>query len=539
MHLLTFPVPLRTWKSGLAALLAAAACCVSSPVMGQAQAPPRPGERVWMADVGARVAATGAVITIQAEHRRDARTLFVVGDRSGAVTAFDAAKGDKHWGPIDIRRTDDSGRQVGPGLIASPAVLSSEGVVVLALRDGRVVALDAAKRGQQLWAKELGRPGAPRPTVVAPPTVAADGSIVVATLTGVVHALDPSSGERVWTYEAGRPIEHPPVATLDGRLILTVQSPDRSLVALTLDGREDRRFDPFAFGVLPTGAPALDGEGGLVAAHAHGKLIVHRSNDATASAEIEGVPVAQSVEEDGRTFWALSNLKTGGHRLERLRWSPGKVEKTGSVLNKPGEAVGDIALDGDAGAVYATRDGTLRAVTADGKESWVFLPEESARFAASPVLALGTAFIAAQDGRVFAVAIGAGADTVPWPGFRRDSERRAQAPGSHLLPGERIFDAPPTGWKYEISPAGDVSADRGSAQEEERFEHVAKKMHLEGGSAGLRQSARDATALRWCRRRRRRMAHPSGFSRRTARTVSGAVRGRAERSPARRYRSSA
>ena len=480
MHLLTFLVTSRTWKSGLAALLVAAVGCLPSPVKAQEQPRSRPGEQIWMGDVGARIAAAGAVITIHAEDRQDVRTLFVVGDRSGAVTAFDAAMGDIDWGPVDLRRTDDSGRHVGPGIIASPAVLSSEGIVVFSLRDGRVVALDAAKRGQQVWAIELGRPGAPRPTVAAPPTAAADGSIIVATLTGVVYALDPSSGKKIWTYEAGRPIEHPPIATLDGRVILTVESPERSLVALKLDGREDRGFDPIAFGVLPTGAPALDGEGSLVAAHADGKLLVRRPNGSTATAEIEGVPVAQSVEEDGRTFWELSNLKIGGHRLERLRWSAGKIEKTGSVFRAQGEAVGDVALDGGGNAVYATRDGTLRAVTADGKEAWVFPPEEGASFLASPVLALGMSFIAAEDGRVFAVATGSESGAVSWPGFRRDSERRAHALGPHFLPGERIFDAPPMGWEYDISPVWDDVTDRQSVQEEKGFEQIAKRMHRKG-----------------------------------------------------------
>ena len=218
---------LRLSGFGLAAWLLAVVCYLPFPAMGQEQEAPPAGELIWVQDLDVRVAAAGAVITRHTADGQDARTLFVVGDRSGAVIAFDAANGTSVWGPIDIRRRDASGRPEGSGIIAAPAFLSSEGVVVFALRDGRIVALDAVRSGRQLWTRELGRPGAQRPAVVAPPTVAADGSIVVATLTGVVYALDPSTGAFVWEqpYEAGSPIKHTPIATLDGRLILTVQNP--------------------------------------------------------------------------------------------------------------------------------------------------------------------------------------------------------------------------------------------------------------------------------------------------------------------------
>ena len=224
----------------------------------------------------------------------------------------------------------------------------------------------------------------------------------------------------------------------------------------------------------------MDSEGGVVVAHADGELIIHRQVGDEIAAQIEGLPVAQSIAQDGRFIWELSNLKTGEHRLERLRRSIDKIEKTGSVFEAPGEAVGDIALDGRGGAVYATRDGTLRAVTPDGKEAWVFRPEGGAGFLASPVLASGACFVAAEDGRVFAVATGTESDTAPWPVFRHDSERRAHALGPHFLPGERIFDAPPMGWEYQISPVNDVATSPQLAQEKGRFEQIAEKMHLKG-----------------------------------------------------------
>ena len=482
MPLTMFQIMLRLGGAGLAAWLFATACYLPFPAMGQERQAPRAGELIWMREGKAGIAAAGAAVARHVADDQDARTLFVVGSRSGTVAAFDAADGTPVWGPIDIRRTDAVGRPEGLGIIAAPAVLSSEGVVVFALRDGRIVALDAARSGRQLWAHDLGRHGTRRPAVVAPPTVASDGLIVVATLAGVVYALDPSSGAFVWKqpYKARGPIQHAPVATLDGRLILVVQDPDRSLVALTPDGLEDRNFDPLAFGVLPTGSPALDSEGNLVAARADGKLIIYRQVGDEIAAQIDGVPAAQAIARDGGFIWKLSNLKTGEHRLERLRRSVGKVEKTGSVFEAPGEAVGDVALDGRGGAVYATRDGTLRAVTPDGKEAWVFRPEGGAGFLASPVLASGVCLVAADDGRVFAVGTGTESDTAPWPVFRHDSERRAHALGPHYLPGEHIFDAPPRGWEYHISPVNDVTTSPQLAQEESRFKRTAEKMHLRG-----------------------------------------------------------
>ena len=439
---------------------------------------------VWEQDVNAGVAAAGAVIARDVVDDQGGRELFVVGSRLGTVIAYDVANGTPVWGPIDIRRTDSAGRPAGVGIIAAPAVLSSEGVVVFALSDGRIVALDAARGGGQLWVSELGRPGAARPAVVAPPTVAADGSIVVATLTGFVYALDPSSGAFVWKqpYEARGPIRHTPVATLDGRLILTVQDPDQNLVALTLDGVEDTHFDPHAFGVLPTVPPALDSEASLIAAHAGGELIIHRQAGDVSTASIEGEPVAQSITQDGRFIWGLSNLKTGEHRLMRLRKSVDNVEQAESVFVAPGEAIGDVALDGQGGAVYATRDGTLRGVTADGEEAWVFRPEESVRFLASPVLASGICLIAANNGRVFAVGTGTESDTAPWPVFRYDSERRAHALGPHYLPGELIFDAPPEGWNYVVLPAERVSTTSQPEPGESRARQIAKRMHLMGAA---------------------------------------------------------
>lgn len=450
---------------------------VAIPLAAAAQAP---GEIVWQRALPGEAAAAGAIVDAPAGE--DLEKLFVIGDRAGTATAFYTEDGATAWGPVDLRRSNGAGAYDGPGTVAAPAVLPAEGIVVFALLDGRVVALDAARGGRVLWTRELSRSGAPRPQVVTAPAVAADGSIVVATLTGLVHFLDPRTGAPIGErpFEADGPIEHAPLATLDARIFLTVQNPGRSLSALNADGDRDTGTPSIAYDVLPTAPPALDGTGRLVVANAGGSLDVRMPDGRMVSAAMDGTPVAQSVEEDGGAIWTLANLRDGGHHLRRMSVSGDALEEI-AAFEGAGEAVGDVALDDGGLAVYATRGGVLRAVTGQGQEAWAFSPKDGAAFLSTPVLAGGQAFLASADGRVFAVATGSGSDRSAWPGFRGGADRRGHVLGPHFLPGERIFDAPPQGWTYEVTPEAGASDLAPVALKE-----IADRMMLSAETEGIR-----------------------------------------------------
>lgn len=170
------------------------------------------GEVRWTADVGTRVA--GAV-TID-----DGRALVTsLGgrDEPSEVVAFDAETGEEEW----------RGTPEGASNLLTPAV-AAEGRLVLLDALGGVVALDA-QDGRALWRTEvinplaqaqpffLGASGFPAPAVAGDQVFATD-------VTGRVYAFDGATGAPQWDFALNDPVRFSPPIVTDEHVLVASDS---------------------------------------------------------------------------------------------------------------------------------------------------------------------------------------------------------------------------------------------------------------------------------------------------------------------------
>lgn len=118
-------------------------------------------------------------------------------DKKRAIIAYDINDGDQIW------RAE--------GAPVESTILAKDSVIVIVDSDALVRGLDPL-RGEVLWEKHIGE----RTGIVASP-VAINDNVVVATEQGVVHMIDPDSGDELWQYQLSAPVYSTP--TVQGQSI--------------------------------------------------------------------------------------------------------------------------------------------------------------------------------------------------------------------------------------------------------------------------------------------------------------------------------
>jgi outer membrane protein assembly factor BamB/predicted MPP superfamily phosphohydrolase len=142
----------------------------------------------WRRDTGFTIAASPVVCN----------DLAVIGDASGAITAFSVATGEPQW------------QFKSRGAVYSTADTSGD-LLICPSTDGGIYALKAAT-GKQAWNVKTDRP------IVASPRIS-DGVVYVGSSEGKFRALDLASGNPIWTFDRlggfveSRPLIH------DGKVI--------------------------------------------------------------------------------------------------------------------------------------------------------------------------------------------------------------------------------------------------------------------------------------------------------------------------------
>lgn len=177
-------------------------------------------EQRWTADLDAHTQSSATVSNVTVRDGEDVTVgpVAFVGSNDGAIYAFDAETGAKHW------RVQTEASLI-PG---SPTVVDE--TVYVGGFDGAVYALDAAT-GDQRWKETIG------PSVRSSPTVAnvstggspKSGTVVVGSNDDHVYALDTETGERHWRFETGGQVRTSPTIVDD---TIFVGSDDGTLYAL-------------------------------------------------------------------------------------------------------------------------------------------------------------------------------------------------------------------------------------------------------------------------------------------------------------------
>ncbi len=240
----------------------------------------------------------------------------------------------------------DAGRPAGLAL--------GEGLLVVALEEGRLVALDAATAAPR-WESRLPARATSAPTLGA-------GLVLVGAADGALYALQAADGRLLWRYQTSAPIYAPALASVAA---IYVASGDGSFSALTpADG--SLRWQIAAVGPL-TGMPAL-AAGMLYFGAADGRIF---GVEAATGREVwgsgimaQGAVESQPTVAEGRVF-----VGAGDSRVYALDAATGgeywRYSTPDAVYARP-LVVGDVVYVASAGKTLTALD----AVTGELRWEW-------------------------------------------------------------------------------------------------------------------------------------------------------------------------
>lgn len=349
---------------------------------------------VWTADIGA---GGGYRRKILAQPVVDNGTIYTM-DSDAVVAAFDVRDGGRQW-RFDTKNPDADSTNIGGGLGVD------QGVVYAVNGLGDIVTLDAAK-GTLKWRQSLAAPARSAPTI-------ADGRVFVTTIEDKLHALATSDGRALWTHQAANAtttmLGQPAPAYADGLVVAGFGSGE--LAALRADGGGIAWSDSLSAAATVAGFADLSairglpvisngrvfaiGLGGLFLALdlRSGRRLWERQvagEDSIWAAGdwlfvvSTGQQIAAASADDGRIAWAadLPAFKNEEKQEDYIQW------------------FGPL-LAGDRLVVAGTNDQALAVSPYTGKT----LGRQKLPSAASlgPILAGGTVFIIADDGRLLAL----------------------------------------------------------------------------------------------------------------------------------------
>lgn len=276
--------------------------------------------------------------------------------------------------------------------------------------DGRIFTLDAVARvtafsssGASVWRVSL-VPEGERPNKGFGGGMAADGGrLFVATGFGVVTALDPSNGKKIWERNLGAPVRSSPTAT-SGRVLVTTT--DGRLFALnTADGSEIWNFRGLAekASIVSNASPAIEGDTAVVP-YPNGEVVALKlSNGQPAWTEsLSGSRLASNLtamSDAARPAIANGTVFAVGHGGRMVATSIKSGERLWQA-NLPGLQMPWVA--GEAVFVVDTA-GTLSAYSRrDGAPMWT-TQLTGAKTWSGPVLASGKLWLASDKGKLVGV----------------------------------------------------------------------------------------------------------------------------------------
>lgn len=307
-------------------------------------------------------------------------TLYVGADAE--IVALDAADGSEQW-------RYDAGGELGTGLAAAGDHVYAG---TMPADPGGPGAVHAVRRadGSRAWRRETDR------GVETPPTVAED-ALVVSDEGGRTYALARDDGATRWTYDGDEAVLAAPAVDADSGMVV-VRGDDGTTTGLDL-ASGDHRWTAHWSLYAPTCAPVVHDGRAYVGGYddEQGHLYVHdvASGDVHWHRTFDGPVIAPPAVADRRVY-----VHDGEH-VHGLYPESGDDE-----WQTPVGARGAVAVAGS--TVYAaTPDDGIRALAADsGEQRGRFTSD--AMLDAYPAIADGAMFLATDDGRLLALAEGAG-----------------------------------------------------------------------------------------------------------------------------------
>lgn len=277
------------------------------------------------------------------------------GSTSGELIALDAASGDELWSPVSFETTSSGGfgcaaSTSAVAIYGTPAV--GGGLFYIGGFDGKVRAISADTSAVRWVYPREGNLN----TILGGPIIAQD-RVYFATVGGIVYALDATTGDFVWQFEAGDAIWSTPIISGD---TLFVGSFDKKLYALDIATGEERWQQPF------------ETQGPLLATP-----LVYENTVYVASFDRH---IYALNATSGERIWQFPTDDETGNRPKNWFWaSPVICDNTIYAPNMDGSV---YVLDADSGALITTID-------------------LGGAISSSPVVAGNKVFIANEEGSLY------------------------------------------------------------------------------------------------------------------------------------------
>lgn len=356
-----------------------------------------------------------------------------------------SARSDADWGYQDFKKWDF----IAEGSINSSPALGANGTIYFGsngkydparrANDGKLYAVD--RSGRKLW--EFTAQGA----VASSPAIGDDGTIYFGAADKNVYALWPD-GSLKWAFTTGGLVNSSPAIGSDGTIY--VGSNDKKLYAIRPDGT---KFWEFVTSGTIYSSPAIGPDGTIyVGSYGNQFYAIHPNGTKKWShLSSDGVGSSPAVGSSGTVYFqayrgnvialGIDGSKLWEHNTTRSSRASPSIDGVGKIyigagdgkmrcFNPDGTLNWEQQLDGwIASAPAIAADGSLfigsgskvYRLDAQGSVLWEFTAG-GAIDTSSPVLdSDGTVYVAAADGKLYALKGNAAAADGQWPMFRHDA----------------------------------------------------------------------------------------------------------------------
>lgn len=389
-------------------------------------------------------------------------TLVNASDNTGANTSalvtIEATAGTPYYIAIDAKESlsgsitftiVDSLWQFSTGgpITGSPAV-GQDGTIYVGSTDGNLYAVSPA--GALLWSYQTGGL-----IDTCSPAIAPDGTIYTGSFDGYIHPLN-LDGTLKSKFATGGPVSNSPALAED--FTIYFKSDDQALYAILPTRTERWRFflngvtyaSPVIaqdgtvyigagssefFAVNPNGTrkwkftadgdiyatAAIDAAGNVYFGTLTGRLYSLRPDGTQRWTYMPGGPMSSSpaLSADGTTAY----FGAYDHKLHAVDTATGTARWTFDLGDEVRASSPLVAADG---SIYiGCYDGLLYAVNADGTLKRTYATGNWIR--SSPVIVGNTLYVGSNDGKLYALPVGVGPATGPWPFYRNNPQRTGRS----------------------------------------------------------------------------------------------------------------
>ncbi|MHC5795923.1 outer membrane protein assembly factor BamB family protein [Lacisediminihabitans sp. FW035] len=291
--------------------------------------------------------------------------------------------------PSEIERGPAGERDGLSGVGKLPAPASAWPSAQFDARHSSATSATGPQTGKVRWSRDLGG------SVTPGPVIGVDGSILAATNAGVLHALDPATGNDRWVFDGGArygsDLSTSPAVLGDGTILWP--GPRSTLFALDRSGRLIWT-EKFGSDVL---SPAIAGHNRVYVADLAGHLaaldVTANSHRRVWTLDLGGVDYSSpSVGPDGTIYTAIEKQliavrDTGDSGVIRWRFETTKRIEVSSGVSESGIVV------------LGTNNDHEYGVRSDGTRAWQLLIHDYT-YSSSTVRPDGRAYFADNSGRV-------------------------------------------------------------------------------------------------------------------------------------------